>query len=158
MSRAVYPVSSVGATYLSPLCGSLLLVTIRQIHALTDVPKLFRPRCGLFDRGIAGGYMTGHRGALATMERKLHDFRLFVVVALSRHRGGGATKARSERGGYGRDVARLTQGCYKANTAKTISGPPMLGFRKGRQTRPTLPRRISELINYHTDAQFFHSK
>ena len=55
-------------------------------------------------------------------------------------------------------VARLTQGCYKANTAKTISLPPMLGFRKGRQTRPTLPRRISELINYHTDAQFFHSK
>ena len=26
----------------------------------------------------AGQYMTGHRGALATVERKLHDFRNIV--------------------------------------------------------------------------------
>ncbi|MBD5239400.1 MAG: hypothetical protein HDS64_06475 [Bacteroidales bacterium] len=54
----------------------------------------------------AGAYITGLRGALATMERKLHDFRLFEVVALSRHRGGGATKARSkgaELGGMSQD-------------------------------------------------------
>ena len=94
-----------------------------------------------------------HDGAQAPQTRFIP-----VIVALTRHRGGGATKTRSERGGYGRYVARLTQGCYKANTAKTISLPPMLSFRKGRQTRPTLPRRISELINYHTDVQFFHSK
>ncbi|MBD5371836.1 MAG: hypothetical protein HDR75_00590 [Bacteroides sp.] len=44
--------------------------------------------------------MTGHRGALATMERKLHNLRLNELVlnlnaeimALTRHRGEGATK------------------------------------------------------------------
>ncbi|MDE6262221.1 MAG: hypothetical protein K2M09_02815, partial [Muribaculaceae bacterium] len=39
------------------------------------------------------GRITGLRGALATMERKLHGFRLklLVVMALTRHRGEGAT-------------------------------------------------------------------
>ena len=44
--------------------------------------------------------MTGHRGALATMERKLHDLRLnelalnpnMEIMALTRHRGEGATE------------------------------------------------------------------
>ena len=31
----------------------------------------------------AGACITGHRGALATMERKLDDFRLFVLVVLT---------------------------------------------------------------------------
>ncbi|MBD5282619.1 MAG: hypothetical protein HDS33_06295 [Bacteroides sp.] len=44
--------------------------------------------------------MTGHRGALATMERKLHDLRLnelalnpnVEIMALTRHHGEGATE------------------------------------------------------------------
>ena len=40
--------------------------------------------------------MTGHRGALATVERKLHDVRInksyMEIMALTRHRGEGATK------------------------------------------------------------------
>ena len=44
--------------------------------------------------------MTGHRGALAPMVRKLHDLRLNVlalnpneeIMALTRHRGEGATE------------------------------------------------------------------
>ncbi|MBD5293283.1 MAG: hypothetical protein HDR79_04085 [Bacteroides sp.] len=39
--------------------------------------------------------MTGLRGAPATMERKLHNFRLnnhiYEIMALTRHRGEGAT-------------------------------------------------------------------
>ena len=31
----------------------------------------------------AGAYITGHSGALATMERKLHDFRHVVLVVLT---------------------------------------------------------------------------
>ena len=80
-----------------------------------------------------------------------------VIVALSRHRGGGATKARSERGGNGGYVARLIQGCYKMNTAETILGVGVFGFRKG--DKPALlPRRISDQINYHRPQFFIVSK
>ncbi|MBD5364695.1 MAG: hypothetical protein HDR79_07080 [Bacteroides sp.] len=48
--------------------------------------------------------MTGHRGALATVERKLHDVRInksyMEIMALTRHRGEGATKPGGLRRGF----------------------------------------------------------
>ena len=39
------------------------------------------------------GWVTGPRGALATMERKLHGFRLKELVAMTSDGGGGSESA-----------------------------------------------------------------